>query len=170
MPRNLSQAGWFIFGLWVALTLLVPLTAPWAWAEDSELARMEGLLAREVNAFRREQRLIPLQRRPELDRVARAHSEDMAQRLYLSHHSPEGDGWVQRLEKAGVTGFAMAGENVGRTNKARPNHEILSGWLHSPVHRDNLVARPFNATGIGIARMTDGSLVYTQLYLTYPRD
>ncbi|MAE95137.1 MAG: hypothetical protein CL910_10795 [Deltaproteobacteria bacterium] len=169
MPRTLLQAGWFTFGLWASLTLLVPLTAPWAFAEDPELARMEGLLARDVNAFRRGQRLIELERRPELDRVARAHSEDMARRSYLSHHSPEGDGWVQRLEKAGVVGFAMAGENVGRTNKARPNHEILAGWLNSKVHRDNLVARPFNATGIGIARTVDGSLVYTQLYVNYPR-
>lgn len=169
MPRTLRHAAYFVFGLWLSLVLLVPLTAPWAYAADPDLARMEGLLARDVNSFRREHRLIELQRRPELDAIARAHSEDMARRSYLSHQSPEGIDWVGRLESAGVEGFSMAGENVGRTNKPSPNAEILGGWIRSPAHHQNLVARPFNATGIGIARAADGGYVYTQLYLTFPR-
>ncbi|MCP3983160.1 MAG: CAP domain-containing protein [bacterium] len=169
MPRNLWHAGYFVFGLWLSLVLLVPLTAPWAFAADPDLARLEGLLARDVNTFRREHHLIELRRRPDLDAVARAHSEDMARRNYLSHQSPEGLDWVARLEAAGVEGFSMAGENVGRTNKPGPNAEILGGWIHSPAHHQNLVARPFNATGIGIARSADGSFVYTQLYLSFPR-
>lgn len=169
MPRTLGDAAWFSFGLWLALTLLVPLTAPWAYTDDPEVARMEGLLARDVNAFRRDHKLIELQRTPELDAVARAHSADMARRGYLAHRSPEGDDWVARMKKAGIEGFAMAGENVGRTSKARPNHEILTGWIHSPDHHQNLVARPYNATGIGIVRAPDGSYVYTQLYVTFPR-
>lgn len=168
MPRTPGQAGWFLFGLWVALVTLVPLTAPWAYAADAETARMEGRLARDVNAYRGERRLLHLRRDPRLDAVARAHSADMAQRRYLAHRSPEGDDWVARLRKAGVNDFAMAGENVGQTNKANPNHEILSGWIHSPVHHQNLVARPYNATGIGIARAADGTFVYTQLYVNFP--
>ncbi len=169
MPRTLWHAAYFAFGLWASLVLLVPLTAPWAYAADPDLARMEGLLAREVNSFRREHRLIELHRHPALDAVARAHSEDMARRSYLSHHSPEGLDWVGRLRAAGVEGFAMAGENVGRTNKSHPNDEILTGWIRSPLHHQNLVARPFNSTGIGIARAPDGSFVYTQLFVTFPR-
>lgn len=170
MPRTPGQAGWFLFGLWVALVTLVPLTAPWASSADPELARMEGMLARGVNDYRREQRLIELQRDPRLDAVARAHSEDMVKRRYLSHRNPEGDDWVARMRKAGVTEFTMAGENVGQTNKPDPNREILTGWIQSPVHHQNLVARPYNATGIGIARSANGTLVYTQLYVNLPKD
>ena len=169
MPRTLWHGAYFVFGLWLSLVLLVPLTAPWAYAADPDIARMEGLLVGDVNAFRRENHLIELQRRPDLDAVARAHSEDMARRNYLSHASPEGLNWVARIERAGIIGFSMAAENVGRTNKPGPNAEILSGWIHSPAHHQNLVARPFNATGIGIARAADGSYVYTQLYLSFPR-
>ncbi len=169
MPRNLFDAAGFTFGFWLALALLVPVTAPWAYTEDPELARMEGLLMRQVNAFRREHRLLEFQRRADLDAVARAHAEDMALRGYLAHRSPEGDDWVARLRSAGVEGFAMAGENIGRTNKPHPNREILQGWIHSPPHLENLMARPYNATGIGIARAPDGSLIYTQLYLSFPR-
>jgi uncharacterized protein YkwD len=170
VPRSLGSALWFLFGLWLSLVVLGPLLTPRARAADAELARLEGELHRAVNGFREEQRLIPLARRADLDAVARAHSADMAARRYLSHRSPEGADWVDRLRAAGVDGFAMAGENVGLTSRPGPNREILEGWKASPVHRENLVARFYNATGIGIARAADGTLYYTQLYLSFPRD
>jgi uncharacterized protein YkwD len=170
MPRDFRSAAWFLFGLWLALVLLGPLTAPWASAADPELARMEAALHQSVNRFRSEQHLIALSRNPALDAVARAHSEDMATRRFFSHQSPEGHNWVDRLQRFGVDGFSMAGENVGMTSRSNPNQEILHGWLLSPAHRENLTARPFNATGIGIARAADGTLFYTQLYLSFPRE
>jgi len=169
MPRTLLDAFGFLGGFWLAVVLLLPLGAPWAAAEDPGLALLESRLQLAVNDFRREQHLIPLERRPDLDAVARAHSDDMARRGFFSHTSPEGDTWVERLAKAGVTGFTMAGENVGQTNRSDPNREILEGWKGSPAHRENLMSRPMNATGIGIARAADGRLFYTQLYLNFPR-
>jgi uncharacterized protein YkwD len=41
--------------------------------------------------------------------------------------------------------------------------------MASPVHRDNVLAPAFNATGVGIALSTDGSYYFTQLYGTRPR-
>jgi uncharacterized protein YkwD len=169
MPRTPSDALGFLAGLWLATALLLPIGAPWAWAEDPGLALLESRLHSAVNEFRRSQHLIPLERRADLDGVARAHSEDMARRGFFSHESPEGDDWVDRLAHAGVSGFTMAGENVGQTNRAEPNREILEGWKQSPAHRENLMSRPMNATGVGIARAADGRLFYTQLYLHFPR-
>jgi uncharacterized protein YkwD len=169
MPRTLGQAAGFLLGLWLATALLLPIGAPWARAEDPGLALLESRLHLAVNDFRREQHRIPLERRPELDRVARAHSEDMARRGFFSHESPEGRDWVARLGLAGVSGFTMAAENVGQTNRSEPNREILEGWKQSAAHRENLLSRPMNATGVGIARAPDGRLFYTQLYLHYAR-
>jgi uncharacterized protein YkwD len=169
MPRTLPDAVGFLAGLWLATALLLPIGAPWARAEDPGLALLESRLHLAVNDFRREQHLIPLERQTELDRVARAHSEDMARRGFFAHESPEGRSWVDRLQLAGVSGFTMAGENVGQTNRAEPNREILEGWKQSPAHRENLMSRPMNATGVGIARAPDGRLFYTQLYLHYQR-
>jgi len=169
MPRTLGDAAGFLAGLWFALTLLLPIGAPWAAAADPGLALLESRLHLAVNDFRREQHLIALERRPELDAVARAHSEDMVRRSFFAHASPEGDTWVERLAHAKVTGFSLAGENVGQTNRAEPNQEILEGWKGSPAHRENLMSRPMNATGVGIARAADGRLFYTQLYLSFPR-
>jgi len=170
MPRDLRQALAFLIGFWIALVVFGPLAAPRAWgAPAGDEAALSGALHEAVNRYRAENHLIPLERRPDLDAVALAHSRDMAARRYLSHESPEGANWVDRLAVGRVEGFAMAGENVGLTTRSDPNAEILRGWVLSKVHRDNLLARPYNATGIGVARGADGTLYYTQLYLTFPR-
>ena len=169
MPRSPRQGVMFLVGLWASLTLVGPLATPWAWAEDPELSRLEADLFREVNRFRQQQRLIPLERRAALDAVARAHCADMIERGFFSHTNPQGLDWVGRMRRAGLEGFSLAGENVGQTNRSDPNGEILVGWKTSPDHRRNLVARPYNATGVGIVRAPDGRLFYTQLYATFPR-
>jgi len=167
VPRTLGQAFAFLFGLWLALWL-----SPFgANGEErrSAYADLEASLHRGVNDARQQRNLIPLERRADLDAVALAHSRDMVARHYLAHESPEGANALNRLESAHVAGFSLAAENIGITDRPDPNHEILRAWLASEVHRTNLYAPPFNATGIGIARAPNGSLVYTQLYLTYPR-
>ncbi len=169
MPRSPRQALYLLAGFWLALILLGPLGAPWAWAEDPELARLEAQLHQDVNRFRREHHLIGLERRRDLDAVARAHSEDMVRRGYFAHENPDGELAPERLGRAGISGFTLAGENAAQTSKADPSRTVLVGWESSPVHRDNLLARPFNATGIGIARHPDGRLFYTQVYATFPR-
>jgi uncharacterized protein YkwD len=171
MPRTFVQGLAFVLGVWLAI-LLSPFGCRAAGAEGggAGLGELEAIFHLTVNRERASRHLIALARRPELDRVARAHSADMARRSYLSHHSPEGLGPVDRLQEAALTGFSLAAENAGRTDEAEPNRAILEGWLASPEHRRNLHAPPFNATGVGIAKASDGSLYYTQIYLTYPRD
>jgi uncharacterized protein YkwD len=169
VPRTPAQGVGFVIGFWAVLVLLFPLVAPGAFASDPELGRLEAELHRAVNAFRASLHLVELERRPELDAVARAHSEDMATRGFFSHDTPEGLNPVDRMRRAGVEGFSLAGENVGQTNRPDPNSEILEGWKRSPVHRQNLTAGPFNAAGVGIARAADGTLFYTQVYASFPR-
>ena len=168
MPRTPRDAALFLGGLWLSLTVLGPLFTPWAHAADPELARLELELHRQVNQYRSGERLIALERSKALDAVARAHCEDMIRRGYFAHETPEGLNWVDRMHAAGIEGFTLAGENVGQTNRRDPNHEILSNWQRSPDHHRNLVARPYNTTGIGIARAPDGRLFYAQLYATFP--
>jgi uncharacterized protein YkwD len=168
VPRTLGQAVGFLLGLWLAL-LLAPLRvaaneAPVAGEPDLEAALLEA-----VNATRAAHHLIPLRRSPALDAVARAHAADMVRRNYLSHHSPEGTDAVARLQADGVDGFSLAAENIGRTNETPPNQRIMESWLASPTHRTNLLTAAFNTTGLGIVRTPDGALVYTQVYVTYPR-
>lgn len=165
MPRTPLQGLGFLLGFWLALSL-----APWAaGAEPARYDILEDSLLRAVNGVRADRHLIPLKRRPELDAVARAHSLDMVRRGYFAHHNPEGENAVQRLDRAGVGDFTLAAENLGITDRPEPTQEIVQAWLASEVHRKNLYVPPFNATGIGVARAANGALVYTQVYVTYPR-
>jgi len=166
MPRTLGQAVGFLLGLAIALWLS-PFGA--RAAAETDLAQLESALLEQVNAVRTERHLVPLHRSEHLDAVARAHSLDMAARHYVAHQSPEGANALTRLEQARVSGFSLAAENIGATNRSGANQEIVSSWLASTIHRNNLLAPVFNTTGIGIARAPDGRLIYTQLYVTYPR-
>jgi uncharacterized protein YkwD len=174
VPRTLGQAVGFLLGFWIAICLS-PLEVAIARAEPAEppaacCDALEAELHRAVLEIRAARELVALARRPELDAVARAHSADMARRGYLSHTSPEGEDPPARLARAGFEGFTLAAENLARTDQADPVQAIAQGWLASPDHRRNLWSPPFNATGIGIARAPDGTLVATQLYLSYPRE
>jgi len=175
MPANLPQALGFLIGVWLAIVLLTPIGArgdtggAGLSGDVSGLAELEGELARTVNRWRESHNLVPLARLAALDAVARAHSADMATRGYLSHDTPEGVNPVDRILAGGVAEFSLAGENVGMTSRGTPNAEIFQRWLASPDHFENLSAPAFNATGVGIARRADGTLFYTQVYVTFPR-
>jgi uncharacterized protein YkwD len=169
MPTCPAQAIGFLLGFWLSLILLMPIGAAGVDGGDSSLQALEGELHRSINGIRRENHLIALRRDRTLDRVARAHSEDMASRGYLAHESPEGSNPVDRLTQGGVEGFTLAAENVGLTSRDDSNREILREWLASLAHRSNLLAPVFNTTGIGIHRAADNTLYYTQVYVTFPR-
>jgi len=171
-----------LIGVWLAIVLLTPIAArgesrtvaPAAAvsgpsAASAELAPLEADLVETVNRWREARNLLPLARRPVLDAVARRHSADMATRGYFSHETPEGANPVDRIHAGGIEAFSLAGENVGMTSRTSPNAEVFHGWLASPAHYENLSAPAFNATGVGIARRADGTLFYTQLYVTFPR-
>ncbi len=170
MPRTLGQAGSFLLGMWIAMTLVQPLgTVANASQSPAGTATMESALHTSINDLRAKQGLMRLQRDAALDAVARAHSEDMAARHYLAHETPEGVNPPGRMKRAGIVGYTLAGENVGTTTRNNPNREIVEAWMASTVHRDNLLAPVFNTTGVGIALSSDGTWYYTQLYGTRPR-
>jgi uncharacterized protein YkwD len=168
VPRTPLQGLAFLLGFTLALWL-----APWRVSSeplvDPETARLEAQLLEQVNVVRAQHHLIALARLPALDEVARAHSDDMAARAYLAHESPEGANALDRLARSQVDGFSLAAENIGMTSKPSPAGEIVAAWLRSPVHRTNLLAPAFNATGMGAARSRDGAWIATQVFVTYPR-
>jgi uncharacterized protein YkwD len=163
MPRPIGQAIGFLLGLWIAIALS-PLLVTAAGFEQ-----LEQQLFAEVNRVRAQHHLIPLSRRDDLDRVATAHSVDMAERGYFSHESPEGANPVDRIQTVAIDGMTLAAENLGLTRDNDPTQAIVRNWLSSPDHRRNLLAPAMNSTGVGIARASNGDLLYTQLYVSIPR-
>ncbi len=163
------QAIAFLLGFWLALALSPLIVKTAEGAEPSNLMSLEANLLAQVNQVRSDHHLVALVRRSDLDRVALAHSIDMARRGYFSHQSPEGANPVDRLHQGGVSDMRLAAENLGKTTHSDPSAQIVRSWLQSPDHRGNLLAPALNFTGIGIARGAGGSLIYTQVYILVPR-
>ncbi|SIR96168.1 CAP domain-containing protein [Natronorubrum thiooxidans] len=120
----------------------------------------------------------------DLQEIARSHSEDMAERGYFSHTSPEGDSFSDRYDEYGYecradtdgSAYYTGGENIAYTYVDQPvrtdsgdvvehttERELADGlveqWMNSDGHRENILADHWTNEGIGIA-VTDDDRVY----------
>ena len=89
----------------------------------------------------------PLSPQSNLGLAARAHSQDMAQRNYFEHDTPEGLGPSDRAARAGWRDGV--GENIAAgTATAR---ETVQMWLESPGHCANMMGPRYRFLGVGYA-------------------
>ena len=117
------------------------------------------------NETRASRGLRPFCVHPALTNAARAHSQEMMNRDYLSHNSYNGENAGTRLKRFGYNWFTY-GENVswgsGRLGFARPRFDA---WMNSTGHRANILNGRFREIGIGTAfgnfRGNPGSITYT---------
>jgi len=113
-----------------------------------------------VNQERAKFGIKPLVLSSQLTQVARAHSQDMFERGYFSHYSPEGKDVGDRLDEASI-GYTVAGENLALAPNVTTAH---TGLMNSEGHRRNILDPAFNEVGIGII---DGGVygeMFTQVF------
>lgn len=80
--------------------------------------------------------------------VAKAHSEDMRQRRYVSHVTPDGVGFEQRLQ---VAGYSAGAENIAAGHGLARG--ALNAWVQNPTHRANLDNCSFSFHGAGVSNL-----------------
>lgn len=133
--------------------------------------RLERLIHERVNQRRQRHGLQNLTWSAELTAVARYHSTDMATESYFAHTSPSGESLGDRYAAFGIG--CAGGENLGylRYSGAAYDDEdeeiaerIVTGWMDSPGHRENLLRPRFDEEGIGVAIVERGG--YTHVYAT----
>jgi uncharacterized protein YkwD len=119
-----------------------------------------------VNAERRSHGESPLVWDAELTRMARLHSEKMAQQSFFNHTGPDGQGLRERSRANGIVGFKALAENLAY-NKGFADAASCAvvGWMRSEGHRDNILNEEFTRSGIGIARAADGRVYFTQVFV-----
>ena len=103
----------------------------------------------------------PVKRNKTIEKVAKAHSDDMLKRNELTHYSKNGQDPKERLIKAGYK-CTMFAENVamGQQNE----EEVMKSWLESPLHCANIMNA--QVTEVGAAR---SGKYWTQLFAApYP--
>jgi uncharacterized protein YkwD len=107
-----------------------------------------------LNAEREARDLDPLSANDRLAEAAQAHTDDMAERSYFAHDSPEGGDPGDRARAAGYEPRAgrtwRVGENLGYgSGPLGSPRRLMQGWMESPGHRSAILRPPFEEVGVG---------------------
>jgi uncharacterized protein YkwD len=145
---------------------------PWqsnAAEENSERAtainldHTTALIVDKTNAFRRDHQLQALPSDANLTQAAQQFADFMARTNKYGHHA-DGRTPAERVKAAGYDYCAIR-ENIAYHRDSRPiTAEDLArfftqGWIGSPGHRENILAKYATETGTGVAT-TDGLTFY----------
>ncbi len=143
-----------------------------------------------VNVKRQENGLGTLEWEEPLSEIARYHSQDMADRNYFEHLSPEGEDFFARYKMFGYDSSNRVGNTVyyGAENlylnsvfesysfdkgtgqvteyDFKTLEEIASstvdGWMQSEGHRENMLMPYFLKEGLGVVVTQDGKVYITE--------
>ena len=138
---------------WPALlVILIGLVQPVGAADPLDALRNEALAM--VNESRKEEDLRPLTLDKALTEAAQRHAEDMLKNGYFSHVSPAGKTVRDRYDAAGGSPGKYIAENIAQCSNCRADLEQIKllhqGWMNSPGHRANILARGIESFGFGL--------------------
>jgi hypothetical protein len=88
----------------------------------------------------------------QLSAAAQAKANDMAQRNYWSHNSPDGRTPWSFITAAGYS-YQAAGENLAYG--FGDASDAVAGWMNSPSHRANILNANYKDVGFGVAQSLD---------------
>ena len=115
----------------------------------------EGVVS-ETNAYRLRASVPRLTVNKILMKAAQKKAEDMAERGYFQHDTPEGRTPWDAIADDGYI-FSAAAENIATGHNSPA--DVLKAWMGSPGHRRNILDRRFKEIGVGIARVKVGYVV-----------
>ncbi len=98
----------------------------------------------------------------ELDGVAQAYAERLANENFFAHVAPDGADLKSRLTAAGYR-YTSAGENLGLANGPLAAHFSIE---HSPGHRKNLLDPIYTQAGIGVAKNSLNQTLLVEVFAT----
>lgn len=109
---------------------------------------LESILIEETNASRLADSISILKFNPLLSAAASAKAQDMAEKSYFAHTSPEGVTPWHWLDEVGYK-YSYAGENLAINFS--DSKDVFDAWMNSPSHRENILNNHFTEIGIGMA-------------------
>lgn len=151
------------FAVAIVVSLLAPGVAL-AWDAGTFSGGDESLLVTLTNQARASAGLSALAVDSTLVSLARSRSQDMEDRGYFSHTTPEGTTVFDAMHAAGYC-YVGAGENIGRNNYPDDSATaaVFDGFMGSSSHRDNILGN-WDHIGVGAYKGADGFHVWTMLF------
>ncbi len=115
-------------------------------------AQMESSITCLVNDERSSYGLQPVTPNADLRQAALSHSNEMIGQGYFEHTSPAGLSFMDRIEATGYMRGARTwtvGENlVWGTGPLSTPQALVTAWMNSPPHRENLLRPTFRELGV----------------------
>ena len=105
----------------------------------------------QTNQERKKDGLVPLTQNDRLTAAALSKAQHMFNNQYWAHVSPDGTEPWSFIKSANYS-YVLAGENLARDFSTTP--EMVSAWMRSPTHKDNIVNPKYSETGIAVVSGT----------------
>ncbi|ANN21484.1 serine protease [Amycolatopsis orientalis] len=112
-------------------------------SQDSSLA---GQVIDLVNSERADAGCSPVSNESHLAAAAQGHSDDMSERNYFSHTTPEGVTFDQRIRAAGYD--KPGAENIAKGQSTAA--KVMEAWMNSEGHRANILNCKLKKIGVGV--------------------
>lgn len=119
-------------------------------------------VVRLVNVERSKRGLSELSFNTELSNVATLKSQDMINKNYFDHTSPTYGSPFDMMKQFNIS-YRTAGENIAKGQ--RTPAEVVNSWMNSSGHRANILNANFTDIGIGVAKSSNGTLYWTQMFI-----
>lgn len=150
-PDFLERTSMGIMLVLVMLTFAVANIQSLIWIDSSRMVStvLPAVIVDLTNEERSGGSLTTLRRNTLLDHAAQMKAEDMVEKEYFAHYSPEGLSPWHWLIKAGYA-YHEAGENLAV--HFTDSKDVVEAWMGSPGHRANIVNKNYTEIGVGSAR------------------
>lgn len=106
-----------------------------------------------VNAERADQGLGALTQNGQLDQAAQGMANEMVEKVFFSHETPDGRNLADRVEPTGYlpnNDDWVLGENLAWGSGALSTpRAIVNGWMNSEGHRKNILDGSYKEVGLG---------------------
>lgn len=119
-------------------------------------------VTRLVNVERSKRGLSELAFNSQLSNVATLKSQDMINKNYFSHTSPTYGSPFDMMKQFNIS-YKAAGENIAMGQKTPA--EVVNAWMNSQGHRENILNPNFTDIGVGVAKSSNGTLYWTQMFI-----
>ncbi|MCX6715650.1 MAG: CAP domain-containing protein [Candidatus Taylorbacteria bacterium] len=145
--------------------LVLPFIPAFNLGNNSFLAAiLPAVLDDLTNQNRQSQHLAVLTVNPLLNKAAELKAQDMADKGYFAHVSPEGKAPWYWFKQVGYK-YEYAGENLAID--FTDSQDVTLAWMNSPTHRANIVKNAYTEMGTGIATGTfegNATIFVAQVY------
>lgn len=133
-----------------------------ALPKASEMNDYENAIAAMINNVRVENGLNAIAADGLLNEVAQIRSEDLMNRNYFSHYTPEGTNVFDVMRASGVS-FRYAGENLAQSAPASVGtpEGFINAWLNSPTHKANILRAQYAKIGVSMVEIDSRKVVTT---------